>query len=363
MTDCVIVGGGLIGMLTARELVQAGLDITLVERDRLGGESSWAGGGILSPLYPWRHPDAISDLAAWSQQQYPRLCEELNEATDIDPEWTSSGLLILDCEERDQAVQWANSHDMHIELLDRNAIVQSEPQLEGSFDAAMLMPELAQVRNPRLISALNQDLVKRGVTMMEYTEVVSLIEDGGRMTGVETSSGNIRAGQVVIAAGAWSGVILKALGIMQDVTPVRGQMLLYQTTPGLVSHIIVSRGYYMIPRRDGHVLVGSTVEYEGFDKSTTGQVAQELRQLAVSLVPALDHYEVKRHWSGLRPGTTTGIPYIGTHPSIEGLYVNTGHFRNGVLLAPASARLLADIMLERPLLFDAAPYAPGDDRP
>jgi glycine oxidase len=344
-------------MLTARELVQAGLDITLIERGILGGESSWAGGGILSPLYPWRHPNPISDLAAWSRRQYPQLCEELKETTGVDPEWTPSGLLILDCEERDQAVQWAGRHHMRIELLDRKILRQSEPQLDESFEKAILMPEPAQVRNPRLITALGQDLIQRGVTVMEHTGVTSLLEEDGRVTGVATSAGKISAGQTVITAGAWSGAILRALDIARDVVPVRGQMLLYQTMPRLISHIIVSRGYYMIPRRDGHVLVGSTVEHEGFDKSTTEQAAEELKQLAVTLVPAMDNYEVKRHWAGLRPGTATDMPYIGAHPSITGLYVNTGHFRNGVLLAPASARLMADIMLERLLSFDAAPYA------
>jgi len=356
MKDCVIVGGGVIGMLTARELVQKGAHVTLVERGRLGAESSWAGGGILAPLYPWRHPAAISDLAAWSQTRYPQLCQSLLEVTGIDPEWTRSGLLILDAAERLEAVQWTGRYNMRIEMLDQDAIMRAEPQLAKHFATAVILPEMAQVRNPHLVSALQRELVKSAVTIIENAAVTALHMKDGRMTGVQTSSGKIDAGHVVIAGGAWSGAILKELNITQDVEPVRGQMLLYHAGPGLISHVIVEQGYYIIPRRDGHILVGSTVEYEGFDKSTTTAAATELQQVAVSLVPDLGKHEIKRHWAGLRPGTATGMPYIGAHPFIEGLFVNTGHYRNGLLLGPASARLLVDLMMGDTPIVDPVPY-------
>lgn len=357
MTDCLIIGGGLIGMFTARELAQAGLDVTLMERGVLGGESSWAGGGILSPLYPWRYPDAVNHLATWSQRQYPYLSQTLFAQTGIDPEWTPSGLLILDMDDQDEAMRWAGQNHAQIERLDHPALGQAEARLDHHFDTAMLMAEVAQIRNPRLIAALRQDLIKRGVMIIEHAEAKALLTKNGRIMGIASASGEITAESVVIANGAWSGDLLKASGITLDVVPVRGQMLLYKTTPGLISHIMVSGGRYLIPRRDGHVLVGSTVEYAGFDKSTTAQAADELRQFAVALAPDLEGCDIRQHWAGLRPGTTTGIPFVGAHPLIKGLYVNTGHFRNGVLLGPASARLLADIMLGRPPLLDPAPYA------
>jgi glycine oxidase len=357
MTDCVIVGGGVIGMLTARELAMKGMDITLLERGMLGQESSWAGGGILSPLYPWRHPAAFSGLAIWSQQHYPELCEELMEATGIDPEWIRSGLLILDMDEHLEAITWTDRFDAQMVVLDREAILQIEPHLADGFNAAILMTEMAQVRNPRLIMALGEDLRKRGIKVKEHTEVTALDKQDSCIGGVYTSSGRIATGQVVVAGGAWSSMLLKEFGIAGDVAPVRGQMLLYDAAPGMVSHIIVSRGYYIIPRRDGHVLVGSTVEHAGFDKSTTVQAATELKQLAVSLIPELERCEIKRHWAGLRPSTATDMPYIGAHPGIEGLYVNTGHYRNGLLLAPASARLMADIITGCQPIFEVAPYS------
>jgi glycine oxidase len=356
MADCVIVGGGVIGMLTARELVQKGAQVTLVERGRLGGESSWAGGGILAPLYPWQHPAAISDLASWSQHCYPQLCQRLTDATGIDPEWTRSGLLILDAAERSHAIRWTGGVHMSIELLDRDTIEHLEPRLARDVDTAVMLPDLAQVRNPRLVTALQVDLINRGVEVLEHTAVTALLMKDDRVTAVETSSGRIDANHVVIAAGAWSGTILKRLNIIQDVVPVRGQMLLYQAVPGLIGHVIVSKGYYIIPRRDGHILVGSTVEHTGFDKSTTAQAATELKRIAISLVPDLERHEIKRQWAGLRPGTASGMPYIGAHPLIAGLFVNTGHYRNGLLLAPASARLLVDIMMGNQPIVDPVPY-------
>ncbi len=357
MTDCVIVGGGIIGMLTARELALKGMDITLVDRGMLGQESSWAGGGILSPLYPWRHPAAFSALASWSQQYYPQLCEELLEATGIDPEWIRSGLLILDVEAHQEAITWADQFHAQMDLLDREAILRVEPHLVEGVEAAMLMTGMAQVRNPRLLAALGEDLRKRGVKLKDHTEVTALDKNDASIGGVYTSSGRIAADQVVIAGGAWSSMILKEFDIAGDVVPVRGQMLLYDAAPGMVSHIIVSRGYYIIPRRDGHVLVGSTVEHAGFDKSTTGQAATELKHLGESLIPELEGCEIKRHWAGLRPGTATDMPYIGAHPVIEGLYVNTGHYRNGLLLGPASARLMADIITGCQPIFEVTPYS------
>ncbi|HEM47619.1 MAG TPA: FAD-dependent oxidoreductase, partial [Alphaproteobacteria bacterium] len=173
--------------------------------------------------------------------------------------------------------------------------------------------------------------------------------------------GRLGADTVVVAGGAWSAEIMREM-IPLDVVPVRGQMLLFRAAPETLHRILLQEGRYVIPRRDGRVLAGSTLEYVGYDKSVTEQARAELWEAAVRLVPALADCPVENHWSGLRPGSPEGIPFIGKVGNISGLYVNAGHFRNGVVLGPASARLLADLILERSPIVDPAPYAPSRAR-
>jgi len=166
------------------------------------------------------------------------------------------------------------------------------------------------------------------------------------------------AGNVVLAAGAWSGELLKKLGLVLPVEPVKGQMILYRCEPGFLPTMVLAKGRYAIPRLDGHVLVGSTLEHAGFDKTPTQDALASLKASAEELLPALAHAEVVGHWAGLRPGSPEGIPYIGELADFPGLWLNCGHYRNGLVLAPASCELLKNLLLGETPIIDPQPYAP-----
>ena len=357
MYEVIIIGGGLLGMLSARELARAGRRVALFDRGQTGRESTWAGGGILSPLYPWRFDDAVNALARWGQPRYADFAGQLHQESGIDPEYEPSGLLILDNDEQEAALAWARRWQVELQLLDGETIRDLEPQLGNPPEQALWLPQVGQLRNPRLGRAACGSLDALGVAVYEQQPVEELLIEAGRCRGVVSGGTMFQAEQVVIAGGAWSAGLLAPLDIRLPVRPVRGQMILYRGEPGALRRIVLSQDRYIIPRRDGRVLVGSTIEEVGFDKSTTDEALATLREAGERLVPALADWPLEHQWAGLRPGSPHGIPYISEVPGVAGLYLNTGHFRNGVVLGLASARLLSDLMLGREPIVDPGSYS------
>ena len=357
--DCIVVGGGVMGLLTARALVEQGQGVVLIERGNVGREASWAGGGIVSPLYPWRNSPAVTALACWSQGFYPRLAEELLAQTGIDPEVFTTGLFWLDLPDEGEAFAWAVQQNQVLQSVKGDRLYQAVPGLGEGYRHALHTADLANVRNPRLLKALRAALLLQpNVRLCEGLEVSGFIARQGRVLGVRTAEGELYGNQVVLAAGAWSALLLADLGISLPVEPVKGQMILYKGSPGQLSVMVLAKGRYAIPRRDGHILVGSTLEFENFDKTPTASARTSLQASAVELLPELARSQIVGHWAGLRPGSPEGIPFIGPVPGYSGLWLNCGHYRNGLVLAPASCRLLADLITGRQPIIDARDYAP-----
>jgi len=333
-SSVVVVGGGIVGCLTAMQLRQQGHAVTVVERNviaaQTSGESSWAGAGIAFPLLPWFYQDVVNSLALAGARAYPAVSAALFDDTGIDPECTRSGMRIQPPYDLEQAQAWCKRFGLAYEM-------------QGD---ALLIPEVLQIRNPRLLQALKAWLIKHGVTLREQTQLMPLQQGLSTIQSWPTTTGETLLADVfVVTSGAWSFELLKHTALQLDVKPMRGQMLLYQMPPGLVPHILYREGFYMLQRRDGHLLAGSSLEDVGFDSGVTESMRLEMLQKAEAMLPALRGQPIIQHWSGLRPGTPHNIPTIGQHPQIENLYLNTGHFRYGVTMAPECARQIAALLV------------------
>lgn len=350
--DLLIVGAGVSGLATAIALAQSGLRVDLLDRGPVARESTWAGAGILSLLLPWHYPGAVDALAERGRRLWPRWLAHLQAETGLEAEYVESGMLVADAGELSPARAWGERHGWRVEA--------PPPALAHACAlpaGGVWLPEVAQVRNPRLARLLESAARALGVRILPHTQVAGIEVRQGRLMGVRTAGGRIACGLAVVCAGAWSRDLLGALALDADIRPVRGQILLLAGRPGLLPGIVYRGGRYLVPRSDGHVLVGSTLEEAGFDRSTTAEAGEALLAFALETCPCLRQASVERQWAGLRPGSPGNLPIIGRHPEVENLYLNAGHFRYGLTMAPAAAELVAALILGHRPTLDPSPYA------
>lgn len=364
--DVVIVGGGIIGLMIARALTKRGVsDVMLIERGSLGAEASYAAGGMLAPQAEADRADEFFSFACQSRDLYPELSRELIDETGINIELDTTGTLYLGFSADDEAeiekrYQWQSHAGLSVLRLTAAEARQLEPGIAENVRIALSFPKDIQVDNRRVLAALVASNAKFGVKLITGTEVLSVRSESKCVTGVETATGFVATRKVVLAAGAWTSLIPttgspeRSQGV--TVEPVRGQMLSFTTTPRLARHVLYSPRGYLVPRLDGRVLAGSTTERVGFTKQVTVDGIQTILSHAYEIAPALVSLEISDSWSGFRPHAQDDLPVLG-ETDCKGLFYATGHYRNGILLAPLTGQLLAEAIVDNvsPLL---GPFAP-----
>jgi len=343
----VIIGGGVIGGLTAWMLKRRGAVPVVLERGHLGSEASWAGAGILCPINPWLYPDAFTHLIDASLAMYPDLQKELEGISGMSIERLQNGLLVPFFDEdkanhRQAALDWSKRFNWQVEELDVAAALESEPALSANLRGALLWPQVGQLRNPRLLQAIRRVLETELIEVCEQASATGLCLHDGRVSGVRLADDSeIRADAVLLAAGSWSGKLAGQMGFSLPVQPVKGQILLLKSEPGRVNYIIKHDRAYFVPRADGRVLVGASMENVGFQRGNTVEVISGLMQAMLDIAPGLKDARVEHQWMGFRPGSPDGLPFLGPVSDIPGLWVASGHYRNGVALAPITAKVMS----------------------
>jgi glycine oxidase len=348
--DAIVIGGGIIGLLVARELRSAGRSVALVERDRPGREGSWASAGIVGARAPWAQ-SATGRLQTLSAELWPTLAEELRAETGMDVEYRQTGALYPALSD-DQAERMrfetaaARRAGLAFEFVEGTALRNEEPALGPVVVAAQLGPG-GNVENRRAVRALELAARRSGVEIRSGTPVVEVLARDGRVRGVRTlDGGEVGADAVVLAAGGWSGEI-GGVDPPVPVVPQRGQILaLGSGDVQLRRTLLKESDPYLVPRADGRIVVGATREQVGYDRRLTAGGVAWLLASAIEMVPSLAEAEIAELWTGFRPLSADGLPIIGPS-AIEGLFYATGHGPSGVGPAPGTARLLAALVLGR----------------
>ncbi len=351
-SDVLIIGGGIIGLSIARKLRLRGLRrITVLDRGQFGREASFAAAGMLAPQAESNRIDDFFRICDESNRLYPDFAAELLDETGLDIEFEPSGTLYLaftenDAEEVRERYKWQKAAGLEIEHLDSGSAKKLEPFISPAVREALFFPNDRQVDNRKLVSALVRFAVLNRIKLVTDAEVIRLSGENGAIIGVETNNGSYNAEKVVLAAGAWTSLIKNDALTLPAVKPIRGQMLEFSGDHRLMKHVIYSPRGYLVPRIDGRILAGATTEDVGFNKGITESGIEIVKQNGIELAPGLANIKISEKWAGLRPAAGDGLPILGAISEAPNLIVATAHFRNGILLAPITGEIIADLIVD-----------------
>ncbi len=362
--DTVIVGAGVIGLSIAWYLAREGASVTVIDKGPVGRGASWAAAGMLAPFAESKDRNPFSQLTIAGLKVYQEFIGTLEAETCLDTELSKVGLLRVAMDQEDEASLHQSfsrqcGDGLPVHWLTGDEARKLEPNLSPNIRAAILSPEEWHIEPRKLTRALAVACAARGVRILEETPIDSFQTAGSRVTGIRGGGSDVQAERVVLAGGAWSGCIAQSLNFSLPVRPVRGQILaLGPCLPSLLRHTVYANHGYLVPKADGRVVVGATQEEAGFDNRPTCAGIDGLLSMAPRLVPALSEMPIESMWTGLRPAASDSLPIMGRLPGYDNAFVATGHFRNGILLAPISGQLMSRLILhgeKSPLLESFGP--------
>ncbi|HLX25559.1 MAG TPA: glycine oxidase ThiO [Candidatus Cybelea sp.] len=366
MGDVIVVGAGLIGLSIAFELAERGASVRVYDRAEPARAASWAGAGMLAPYTERITDEALLALCATSLREYPDFARRVQDASGIDAHLRLDGVLYAAFEAGEMDALRRHAEQLQVrgvrcKLIDRGPLLAAEPWLGAALTGGLIKHDEGHVDNRRLGRALTAACEARGVHV-EQSFAMEVECDSRRVLGVRTDRGFNGAEAVVNACGAWAAQ-LRGLPrwCVPPIAPVKGQMIALNVPTGFVRRATWVPGAYLVPRDDGRLLIGATVESSGFDERVTAEGVHELLHAALGAAPSLGSFTITESWSGLRPGTPDGLPLLGG-TELDGFFLATGHYRNGILLAPATARTIADT-IERGEAAALAPFSIARFRP
>lgn len=357
--SAIVIGGGLIGCSIALELQRAGVQTTLFDKGKLLQEASTAAAGMLGAQVEIHHPGAFYELCRFSQSIYKGWTEELEQCSGLSAQYIERGILRIAYNEEDEAeLRSRLSWMQDAEWIDSGTIRSLEPGVAYGERGGLHFAKDHQIHPVHTARALEAALRREGCTIREESPVFALVEKNGRICGVRTAEGVHYADHIVLASGAWASALTEPFGLSLPIFPVKGQCISVRLPHPIIQHTVFTKGCYVVPKMDGSLLIGATQEEAGYDKKAHVSVIASLYRRAVELLPELAEAELVSTWAGLRPGTRDELPFIGTSSRLPGLIIAAGHYRNGILLAPATGKLIKQIVLGEAPSVDLSAFNP-----
>ena len=353
MKKVIIIGAGIIGLSISFYLKKNNFDVIVIEKDKAGTEASYASAGMLAAQSEFDFYENFMDFCIKSRNMYPDYCKDIEQASGISIEYKKSGMIRPALNEDQEKhlksnYEWQKKHGFEIEFLNGDKLREIEPKLSKSILSGLYTKNDGQVNNRKLVEALILANKKNNVKIIENCELKDYLIDNNKIIEVKTDNGDIKADIVVNAAGAWSSLISPGVIKNFEVKPIRGQLVALQSNKEIMKKVIfasiLGKGGYVVPREDNTIILGSTVEDIGFEKRNTEEGINSILKTCFNILPEFKNLKINEKWSGFRPLAEDNLPIIGK-TGIEGLILATAHYRNGILLAPITAKAITELIV------------------